>query len=348
MIRDIRISPYRLPLRKTWRFADQALDERLGFIVRVKEECGLVGWGESAPLPALGTESLAQCRDWLDARGRFVVGREPVAALRELPTTPFAPAARCGLESALLDLAAQRAGIPLARYLHAEAHSEVTVNAAAGRLMDCNRERLNYWLQQGYRRLKFKLDGDNPSGQAQHLRNLLRQAGSSIKVRLDANRGWKAEQARCFFQQAADLPLEWIEDPLQDIDEFKRLDSACPSALDEHLTTDTSEDFYKLPGIRALVLKPMRLGGLLPCLRIAETARAHDLQTPVTTSLDGAIATHACLHLAAALDGLGRPCAHGLATSGWFREDLAKPPRIRKGRMQLGSSPGLGCRYDIP
>ncbi len=347
------LEPYRLPLHRPWRFATHSLNERRGWLIRLRDDDGREAWGEAAPLPEIGTESLARCQAWLIETLPRLSGWEPAVTLEQLPVadqTP--PAARCGLETALLDLCAQQAELPLARWLAVETAQSVELNAAAGGLLQTTHADLSDWLGQGYRCLKFKLEPTDPMPQAVHLQDLCRELPAGVTLRLDANRAWDPAPAREFFRAIAALPVEWVEDPLRRADPAQlaalcRIGPVAP-ALDEGLEPSRLDEILELRSVAALVLKPMRLGGLLPALAIARRARTAGLATPVTTSLDGAIATHADLHLAAALDGLGeRTCAHGLATGAWLAQDLAPPPPIQDARMWLPGGSGLGCEPSI-
>lgn len=338
------VRAYRLPLRRPWYFAGHGLRERRGWLIRLDDAAGLTAWGESAPLPPIGTEDFHGCRDWLTQYLPEVLGMDPDSALARLPSSSEAPpAARCGLETALLGLSALQAGQSLAHRLSPEAVDSVEINAALGALQDIAADAIEDWPARGYRCLKVKLAPGDPPAQAEHLRRLCSSLPSGVRLRLDANQAWSFEQARSFMHAVGDLPVEWLEEPLRraDAQRLQELGAAglVPLALDETLGQGQLDELLKLPGLRALVLKPMRQGGLLPCLAIARRAAAAGLATPVTTSLDGAVAVHACLHLAAAVDGLGRPSAHGLGTSQWLARDLAPSPAIRAARMHLSEPP---------
>src|SRR5688500_12244733 len=58
---------YRLPFRTVVRTAHGPWGEREGVIVRIEDEGGCVGFGEAAPIPWFGTESVdeleAGCRE---------------------------------------------------------------------------------------------------------------------------------------------------------------------------------------------------------------------------------------------------------------------------------------------
>ena len=153
--------PFRLPLRKSWRFGDHRITERRGWLVRVTDTNGVIGWGEAAPFPEVGTESPRRAKEWLEAALAGLAGMTPEQALGILPLASKAPpAARCGVETALLDLSAKGAGVPLARFLAADATESIAVNAALGTLGSTEPGDLDAAIAAGFRCLKLKVGVD--------------------------------------------------------------------------------------------------------------------------------------------------------------------------------------------
>ncbi len=66
---------YRLPLAATLRTAHGSWTEREGLIVRLESEAGRVGFGEIAPLPWFGTETLAEAEEICRKFGHKVTDR---------------------------------------------------------------------------------------------------------------------------------------------------------------------------------------------------------------------------------------------------------------------------------
>jgi o-succinylbenzoate synthase len=350
-VERIELTPYRLPLHAAWRFGTEALHERRGFLLCATDRDGRRGWGEAAPLEALGTESPQACRDWLEAQLPARTGAAPDSVLAELPPPAVCPpAARCGLETALLDLAARQAGKPLARRLARRAEDTMAVNASLGAVCDLDVHAVLQALANGFSCLKVKVGVDDPQREAAVLLDLIAAVADGVEWRLDANRAWDRDTALRFLSALPPGAVRWIEEPLNgSLEEIAALMRQVPIslALDESLHPGNPDQVLAASAATALILKPMRLGGLLPCLELARRAVAQGVVCVVTTSLDGAVGTLAAAHLAAAVNTLGAPAAHGLATSGWFTRDLAPAPDIRGGRLHLPPGPGLGCHPEL-
>ena len=85
MSRQISVKPYRRAFRQPLRTAHGEWATREGFLVRVEQE-GRVGYGEVAPLPEFGSETLAEATAFLEQ----LVSQPEIAAPANLPCCAFA------------------------------------------------------------------------------------------------------------------------------------------------------------------------------------------------------------------------------------------------------------------
>lgn len=308
--------PYRLALLRPWQTARGLRNERAGSLLRLTTADGLTGWGDAAPLPEFG--------------------------INEQAALAFAE------ECAQLDLAAQRAGLSLAAWLSGEAPIEsVAVNAVSGPLFSLDAEQIAALVTAGFTLIKVKV-GIHPVAdelrQLQHLSNTL---PAGIRWRLDANGAWSQADAATFIAGCRNLPVEGLEEPLQNPDLATlgelQANASFPLAIDES-TQLLNEDFWSSPPVRRLTIKPARNGGLLASTAIALRAQTLGLESVVTSSLESACGLLACAHLAAAI---APQTTHGLATANWFANDTGRPPRIASGRLYLPRQAGLGFIPDF-
>ncbi len=349
-IRTASLSAYRLPLRDRWLSAAGGCAQREGWLLRLESEDGRCGYGDCAPLALIGTESLAQAEAALGERLKGIIGASVDTALAALqrPTTTHTPAVHCALECALLDLQAQAINLPLRRYLAPSAGDEVIVNAALGSPMQVDDQSILKVCAQGFSVLKFKVGNAPLDDELERLCHIVALLPPGVQLRLDANRAWSEAEATRFIAHCADWPIDLFEEPLADAhpNALQRLQASCafPLALDESWPGTVALDtFFSAPTVRCLVLKPPRIGGLLPALALARRASAAGIECIVTSSIDSACGVLAAAQLAAAVASeTGSQLAHGLATCSWLAEDLGDAPVISEGRLQLPSAAGLG------
>lgn len=332
---------YALELRRSWTSARGTTSVRTGWLLRLRDNHGRLGFGDCAPLSGAGTETHDAAKEVLAETAKALLGEPLAAALDSLPAAPSAtPAVRCACETALLDLQARACNLPLHQLLAPGASRAVRVNAMIGAHLD--------WptlarraVDAGFDVLKLKLGTAAPETELAALHSLLAQLPLNIRLRLDVNRGWTLATARSILPALDETRIEAVEEPASDAscEQLRALQAAVPFAiaLDESLHRG---GIGVLP-VRRQVLKPMAVGGLLPIIALAA---ATEHETVVTTSVDSAVGVRAACHVAAALDnGL----AHGLATSDWLRTDFAPPLSIARGLLHLPATAGLGLDPDL-
>lgn len=340
---QLQIGTYSLPLSRSWQSSKGSYCTRAGWLLTATDTAGISGYGDCCPMPEAGTETYAQARDCLHRLAQQSAD-ELHLDLGQYQTSH--PAACHGISTALLDLQARQRQLPLGQLLNKNASLEISLNAAAGALMDINNTRFQSLQQQGFRVIKLKLGTAELAEELSRLHLLSQQLNPSTLLRLDANQAWNFQQAAYFIDAIQGLPVESLEEPLQapTLAELEKLQgqSAIPLAMDESLTSITHQALIESSVIRRLVLKPMALGGLKPAMDIARQARQAGMECSVTSVLESATGIWAASHLAAAIDPLFPGLAHGLATSHWLNRNTGRPPAIIGGKIALSTTEGSG------
>jgi len=342
----------RLRLRVPIATARGPIETREGAVLALTTESGLLGYGETLPLAGFGAESPDRSSETLSGLARALIGRdvEELDALLDLveALAPEAPAARSAVDVALFDLAARARGISVASLLAEPGRSRdrVDLNALvyAKRPETVAREAASA-VAQGYRTVKLKVGAFSLELDEARVAALRDSVGDEVKIRLDANGGWKEPEAEQAIARLAPYRVELLEQPVDasDLAELARLSAASPIpiAADEALSGGRAiDEIFARDAASVLVLKPAALGGLRASQRIAARARAVGWGVVVTSALDSAIGLAAALHLAAALPG--PHFAAGLATAGLFECDLANAPSPMGGGLSLSDEHGIG------
>jgi o-succinylbenzoate synthase len=347
-VERVEIAPFELPLRQSLVTASTTHRERRGWIVRITDSAGVVGHGEATPLPSQGTESLEVCERALNESGA-TLRKSRFDSLEDIDewlgihfgAKKHVPAARHGVELALLDLLARsrrqnlsellggskREAIDLHALLGGSTPGELAAEAAALRV-------------EGFRCFKLKI-GSAPLDEDLYRIASVRSAIGDCELRLDANGAWSVSEAKRALQRLAQFRPSFCEQPVKTRGELIELsrDVAVPLAADECLALEDSTPLLS-SGVAIWVLKPMALGGLLPSHRVAMAAIAQGKRVVITTCIDSVLARIAAAHLASALPEV---LACGLATARLLARDLAEDPsRLEDGRMKLCDSIGIG------
>jgi o-succinylbenzoate synthase len=343
VIEHLEVLPYQLPMPRPWHSARGTLRGRTGWLVCAHCD-GLRGYGDCAPLPAAGTENHSTAEAALRVWHNHAA-RQPLEAVLERIATDRspAPAARYAVECALVDVASQRAGVPLRRWVSPSPTDSVAVNAALGRLSDLTVERLQDSLRLGFRVLKVKLGLESPDLDLRRLRDLAHRLPAGVSFRLDANGAWSLREASRMVDDLNALPIESLEEPLREPRgaDLRRLQAAAtfPLALDETCHRPGAVIALEDLPVRRVVLKPAAVGSLRRTLALAARMVARNVEVVVTSVLETAAGIWPTVQVAAATTSA---LAHGVASSSWLAADLGEPPAVVEGRIALPERPGSG------
>ena len=330
--------------------------ERSSIILELSDTAGLVGYGEAAPWPGFGSETVAESLGTLNDAAALLRGAElqpgewPDAIAAHFRR---APAARAALEGALWDLTARRAGIPLAYQLAAGLGAlagtvleRVKVSAL---LMEGTPEALRDEARRvsaaGYRAAKLKLGIATLAEDIARVRAAREGLGPDVALRGDANGAWSERVAREALDALAPFGLAYIEQPLAagEIDGMARLrrDAPVRIAADESVATAAGAmRLLEAGAADVLVLKPATLGGPAQALGIAASARRAGCEVVFSHTFESAVGARHVLHCAAAWGDPGG--IHGLDTRGLFVDDVGDAPAWHQAAVIPGRAAGIG------
>jgi len=351
-----RASLVQLGFARTVRTARGDFDQRRSVIFAVDGAGGITGYGEAAPWPGFGTESVDEALAGLTDAARLLHGLEiepgewpaPVALrLRN------APAARAAVQGALWDLAARGAGLPLADFLALHGVPfcgtvlrEVPVQAL---LIERGPTALRVEAERaaaaGFRAAKIKLGAASLAEDVARAHAARLGLGPGVLLRGDANGGWNesaAGEALAAFEQ---LDFDFVEQPLpaDDVAGLARLRrrSTVRIAVDESVSTEEGAlRVIAAEAAQVYVLKPAMLGGAARALEIATLVRKAGNEVVFSHAFESAVGARHALHCAAAWGDTA--AQHGLRTAGLFVRDVADPVDSQDGRAAMTATAGLG------
>jgi o-succinylbenzoate synthase len=252
---------YCLPFRSAVRTAHGPWLAREGIIVRVEDEAGRVGFGEAAPIPWFGTETVAEDVAVLAGLGAAADIGIPGRIDEGLGCLRFALSCAFGVEPGLAP-AVQR--LPVAALLPAGKSACAAADKA---------------LEAGSVAFKWKVGVFDDADERVILDDLLARLPGHARLRLDANGAWTTRRAARWLAYCADRPIEFVEQPVASQD----IDALCGLAADYSTTLALDESVTGLPSLRAwlsrgwrgvLVVKPVLAGDPASLLALLEKSQA--------------------------------------------------------------------------
>jgi D-galactarolactone cycloisomerase len=362
IIRRVTTRVYRAPLQQPVTTSFGTMRDRPMVLVEVEDSHGARGWGEVwCNFPNIGAEHRARLIDGvlaplLTARSfaspseafAHLTRATAVLAIQSAEPGPFAQAI-AGLDIALWDLAARRAGQPLWRFLDASAQPRIGVYASG--LNPDSPEKLAAARQrEGYAAFKLKV-GFGAERDTANLRALRETLGDAARLMVDANQAWSPDEAMAMLPRLEPFSPDWLEEPLRadrPWSDWLRLRShtAIPLAAGENLAGEAAFASALAEGALGVVQPDIaKWGGFTGCVPVARGIRATGARF-CPHYLGGGIGLLASAHLLAAVGGDG--LLEIDANPNPLRALLCAPlDAIGNGKAELSDQPGLGMEPDV-
>lgn len=248
------------------------------------------------------------------------------------PTNPFLV---CALDIAGWDLYGQMKGKPLHQLWTGSDKKKTQTDYTIG--IDTIEKMVAKMQEKSWPVYKIKLGTENDIAIIEALRK-----HTDAVFRIDANAGWKAEEALEKITAFKHLGVEYIEQPLakEDWEGMKWLFEKSPLPLyaDESCVAEGDVDkcHQHFHGIN---IKLTKCSGLTPALRMIRRARELRMGVMVGSMNESTIGSAAIAHLQAQIDFLD---ADGPLL---LKEDLATGLTYENGDVLLSAEPGLGIRF---
>jgi len=201
VIRRVEWWPIDVPITDPFVVATGARVLAENVFVRVVLENGVQGLGEAAPFPEVGGENRISCLGELSRLGRMILHQSAdrfIELAGEMRTAALGqPAARCALETAMVDAYSRALKIPLWKLWGAtdvrERETDITIPICS---MNKTLELARTWYGRGFRLFKMKVGHDVD----QDVRRLeaVHQSLSGISFIGDANQGFSRAECLAF------------------------------------------------------------------------------------------------------------------------------------------------------
>jgi O-succinylbenzoate synthase len=320
---------YRLPFRAPVRTAHNVWREREGVLVRLENvTTGAVGYGEAAPIPWFGTESVdeidAACRELGALVNDERLGSVPaqLGCLRNALATAQREAARSGdSPDALAEAGALAGSGSTAKADRRADYLSIAALLPAGRPA---LEVIESKSDAGFRVFKWKVGVAAVDDELALLDDVCAKLPDGAKLRLDANGAWDRRQAERWLERCAERPVEFLEQPcfapasagavqqrkMEDVLRGLATDYPTPIALDESVVNEGDVGRWLesgWPGV--FVIKPLLLADpqrMIDRLAIAKAPAVF------SSALETAVGARAALRLAFGWPGERRALGFGV------------------------------------
>jgi len=372
-IQSVDAFAFRLPNRRSFKWA--GLNVELGnfVLVRIRTEDGLVGYGEATPLPDWGGdfgrrsgETLATVISMVkDIFGPALLGTDPTAvtAARQIMDRLVVgnPYAKCAVDIALHDLWGKSVGQPVYQLLGGKVRESVPVAHMIGLMpeADAFQEGVAAALD-GVRALQIK-GGVDAERDIRLVHTLRRELGEGVTLRLDANQGFgAAKRARAVVERLVEAGVDLVEQPTTGLTYLAEVTAQArvPIIADESCwDVNDALDVARHRAADCLSIYLAKAGGFAGARAVAAVAEALRMPCDVNGSIESAIGNAANIHFAlaqpavtlASVIPISAPSgAHPYAVAGRYYEDdvVSEAFEVSGGALLPLDRPGLGIEID--
>lgn len=329
-------------------------------IVRLTDADGVQGIGEGTTIGGLsyGPESPESIKSAIDT---YIVPILETCDLSQIGATMAKIArnvrgnhfAKCAVESALLDLAGKRLGLPASELIgggRVRDSLPVAWTLASG---DTARDIAEGEEMLGLRRhniFKLKIGKRSVRDDVAHVGAICKALAGRASIRVDVNQNWTEDQARLGMAMLHDVGCDLVEQPIAGDDVAAMARLACaqtvPLMADEALNGPRSAmRIASAAAAGVFALKIAQSGGLFATAEVAAIGQAAGIGLYGGTMLEGGIGTAASAQVFATLPDL----AWGTELFGPLlqtEEILTEPLQYRDFSLSVPSGPGLGVTLD--
>jgi o-succinylbenzoate synthase len=297
--------------------------------------------GECAPLPDLSCDAMSD-EQYKALLQQFCeklceTGEIDYDALRDYPSMLF------GLETAVLDLKNQNLTLFDTAFSRGEVGIPINGLVWMGNYEEMLK-RLEEKLEKGFRCVKLKIgaiDFEKELDLVKRIRD--RFSFHEVELRVDANGGFKYEEALYKLELLSQYAIHSIEQPIKQgqwayMAELCR-ESPLPIALDEELIgvndAETKRQMLNIIKPRYIILKPSLHGGMMGCREWINIAREMGIGSWITSALESNIGLNAIAQFASDVYGDNITMPQGLGTGQLFTDNIPMPLEIRGDKLWL-------------
>ena len=299
------------------------------------------GVGECAPLPDLSCDAMSD-EQYKALLQQFCeklceTGEIDYDTLRDYPSMLF------GLETAVLDLKNQKSTLFDTAFSRGEVGIPINGLVWMGNYEEMLK-RLEEKLEKGFRCVKLKIgaiDFEKELDLVKRIRD--RFSFHEVELRVDANGGFKYEEALYKLELLSQYAIHSIEQPIKQgqwayMAELCR-ESPLPIALDEELIgvndAETKRQMLNIIKPRYIILKPSLHGGMMGCREWINIAREIGIGSWITSALESNIGLNAIAQFASDVYGDNITMPQGLGTGQLFTDNIPMPIEIRGDKLWL-------------
>ncbi|MBI9091366.1 MAG: dipeptide epimerase [Desulfobacterium sp.] len=315
-ILDIQTQTVSIPLKQTFKTALRTVDCIENVCIRIKTDTDHEGYGGAAPTAVITGETTASITGAVahiaeQLRGEEIENLETV--LGKLNACIIGNgSAKAAVDMALYDLYGKRFNMPVYRLLGGPSSQLTTDMTICIDTLEKMSADAKVAVENGFDTLKIKV-GNDPDLDFRRLQTIRGATGPSVKLRIDANQGWRPKEAVLVMERLskANIEIELLEQPVFAKDfqgmKFVRDRVSVPVVADESVCSPQDAlQILEMRAVDGINIKLMKCGGIYNALKIAAITESAGGICMIGSMMESAVSVAAAVHLAKAKPGISR------------------------------------------
>ncbi len=310
-ITDIRLGEISVPLKTPFKTALRTVNSVEDIIVEVHTDTGNIGYGEAPPTGVITGDTKGSIIGALnDHIKKNIIGMDienfEDIMLKLDKCVVKNNSAKAAIDIALYDLYGQLLNAPIYKILGGYRNEIITdITISVNDPEEMAKDSIDA-IKRGFNTLKIKV-GKDAATDILRMKAIRNAVGYDVKLRIDANQGWKPKEAVKALRKMEDegLDIEFVEQPVEahDIDGLKFVTDnvSIPVLADESVFSPM--DALTILQKRAadfVNIKLMKTGGIHNALKICSIAEIYGVECMIGCMLEAKVSVNAAVHLAAA------------------------------------------------
>ncbi|RLL23129.1 muconate/chloromuconate family cycloisomerase [Acinetobacter chengduensis] len=359
MYKSVETILVEIPTIRPHKMAVATMQTQTLVLIKITTEDGFVGWGEATTIGGLGygeespesikTNIETYFSPLLQTLKAHNIAQIMQVLKKNINGNRFA---KCAIQTALLDIQAQRLNLPLSELLGGRLRDSVPVLwvLASGDTQKDIAEAQKMIAIKRHNTFKLKIGSRPVEADVEYVLAIKQALGKDVSIRVDVNRAWSELDAIKGIQLLQDGGVDLIEQPcaIDNIDAMQRLSRRFDIAImaDESLMGPSSA--YRLARTNVasvFAVKVAQSGGLLEGRDVATIAQLAGIDLYGGTMLEGPVGTIASAHLFSTFENL----AAGTELFGplLLTEEILKTPlQYQNFELVVPQNLGLGIELD--
>lgn len=351
IITELKYFHFNLKFRTPFKTSKDIFHTREGFLIELRNDKNIIGFGECSPLPGYSYEDIYECEEQLQKLTRvlnnFEIGNDIPSLDNFFSKRILFPSVHFGIEQCLLNLFfSSNPNFLQNKFKISKKEIDINVVLETGDKLDII-SLIEGKIADGYKTFKIRIGDENFDNDFKLIESIRKYFDDKINLCLDINGKWDKHEAVERLKLLSPLNVQFIEEPCEHLDSVIEIAKKSPIPIAVGQSMNTAADvlnIIKSSNVEYIILKPTIISGILSSMKLIEEAEKKKKKIIISSSFESSVGKSALVFLASLIS---QKTAHDLDTSAQFNFNVSKDfYTVNNGKILFESS-SYPPKFDI-